>query len=147
MLIVVLIIVGIAGVYFTFSSSVDSAGTVNAGSLQEESISVEQDGGIGTSEEVKTFVLTGEHFKFMMNGLNNPEIKVKQGERIRIEFSSVQGLHDFVIDEFNVATSRVGDTDGQVFAEFIADKKGTFEYYCSVGEHRANGMKGNLIVE
>jgi plastocyanin len=29
----------------------------------------------------------------------------------------------------------------------VADKKGTFEYYCSVGQHRALGMKGKLVVE
>jgi plastocyanin len=33
------------------------------------------------------------------------------------------------------------------FIEFVANKKGKFEYYCSVGEHRAMGMKGNLVVE
>ena len=33
------------------------------------------------------------------------------------------------------------------FVEFTVDKTGTFEYYCSVGQHRANGMVGNLIVE
>ncbi len=36
---------------------------------------------------------------------------------------------------------------GKTFVEFTADKKGTFEYYCSVGEHRVNGMKGKFIVE
>jgi len=30
---------------------------------------------------------------------------------------------------------------------FVADKTGTFEYYCSVGNHRAQGMVGKLIVE
>jgi nitrite reductase (NO-forming) len=31
--------------------------------------------------------------------------------------------------------------------EFVADKTGTFEYYCSVGAHRAMGMTGSLVVE
>jgi hypothetical protein len=31
--------------------------------------------------------------------------------------------------------------------EFTADKAGTFEYYCSVGNHRAMGMKGTLTVK
>ena len=31
--------------------------------------------------------------------------------------------------------------------EFVVDKAGTFEYYCSVGNHRQMGMVGKLIVE
>lgn len=98
------------------------------------------------AEQVKTFVLTGENFKFLMNGQEAPELRVKEGDKVRIEFTSADGFHDWVVDEFNAATERV-QTDGSTFVEFIADKKGTFEYYCSVGQHRENGMIGNLIVE
>ena len=51
-----------------------------------------------------------------------------------------------MIDEFGVRTKQItaGQTDE---INFTADKVGTFEYYCSVGKHRALGMKGNLIVE
>jgi plastocyanin len=96
---------------------------------------------------VKTFVLTGENFKFVMNGNNNPEIRVQQGDIVRIEFSSTQGLHDWVVDEFGALTDRVRDTDGSTFVEFVVDQRGTFEYYCSVGTHRQQGMEGSLIVE
>ena len=37
-----------------------------------------------------------------------------------------------------------GETDS---IEFVADKVGTFEYYCSVGQHRSMGMVGKLTVE
>ncbi|MEK6792398.1 MAG: plastocyanin/azurin family copper-binding protein [Nanoarchaeota archaeon] len=98
-------------------------------------------------EGVKTFVVTGENFKFVVNGASNPDIKVNKGDRVRIEFTSTKGFHDWVVDEFDVATKQVRDSDGMTYVEFIADKIGTFEYYCSVGQHRANGMKGNLIVK
>lgn len=94
----------------------------------------------------KTFVLTGVNFKFLMEGQEAPELRVKEGDKVRIEFTSTDGFHDWVVDGFNAATERV-QTDGSTFVEFVADKKGTFEYYCSVGEHRVNGMVGNLIVE
>ena len=55
-------------------------------------------------------------------------------------------MHDFMIDEFEVATNQIGDGEEEEM-EFVADKIGTFEYYCSVGNHRAQGMKGKLIVE
>ena len=93
-----------------------------------------------------TFVLSGENYKFMMDGADNPELRVKAGDIVRIEFTSTNGFHDWKVDEFGAATERV-QTGGTTSVEFVADKAGTFEYYCSVGQHRANGMKGNLIVE
>ena len=99
------------------------------------------------ASDIKTFVFTGENFKFVMNEVDNPDIVVNNGDKVRIEFTSTQGFHDWVVDEFSAATSKVRDTDGMTSVEFTADEVGTFEYYCSVGEHRENGMKGNLIVE
>jgi len=99
------------------------------------------------TEEIKTFVITGENFKFVINGKDNPDIKVNKGDKVRIEFTSTSGLHDWVVNKFNVATNQVMDTAGMTSVEFIADEVGTFEYFCSVGSHRAKGMKGNLIVE
>lgn len=96
--------------------------------------------------EKVTFKLTGENFKFIMDGTEAPELRVKQGDLVRIEFTSTQGFHDWAVDEFDAATTQV-QTGGSTSVEFIADQKGTFEYYCSVGQHRANGMFGNLIVE
>lgn len=128
---IVLLIVG-AGVYYFYDLNSDNAGEVISGN---------------NVNGVKTFVLTGENFKFMMDGSDNPDIKVNQGDKVRIEFSSAQGFHDWIIDEFSVATAQIGDTNESTFVEFIASEKGTFEYYCSVGQHRANGMKGNLIIE
>jgi uncharacterized cupredoxin-like copper-binding protein len=31
--------------------------------------------------------------------------------------------------------------------QFVADKTGTFEFYCSVGNHRQMGMVGTLVVQ
>lgn len=73
-------------------------------------------------------------------------IKVKKGETVRISFRSVDGVHDFVIDEFDARTEII--REGQTTeVSFVADKTGEFEYYCSVGNHRALGMKGTLVVE
>lgn len=98
------------------------------------------------SAEMKTFVLTGGNYWFEMDGQRAPELRVKLGDKVRIEFTNVEGFHDFVVDEFNAATEQI-NTGGSTFVEFVADKTGTFEYYCSVGQHRANGMVGNLVVE
>jgi plastocyanin len=132
--IAVLLIVIIAGIFFVNNSNV--TGSTITPTEKEEM----QNSG------VKTFVISGENFKFTMNGVDNPEIKVKQGDKIKIEFTSASGFHDFVIDELGAKTEKLRDGGSQAI-EFTASKKGTFEYYCSVGEHRAKGMKGNFIVE
>ncbi len=94
----------------------------------------------------KVFVVDSSYLRFYINGVENPDIKVKQGDKVRIEFGSQEGFHDWVVDEFNAKTSKV-TAGNSTSVEFVADKKGTFGYYCIVGRHRANGMKGRFIVE
>ena len=65
---------------------------------------------------------------------------------MRIVFKNNKGTHDWVIDEFNARTKTI-QSDQTDTIEFIADKLGTFEYYCSVSNHRQMGMVGQLIVE
>ncbi|MDQ5952387.1 MAG: plastocyanin, partial [Patescibacteria group bacterium] len=70
---------------------------------------------------------------------------VQKGDTVRIIFKNEDGFHDLKIDEFNVATKQIqGGAEETV--EFVADKAGTFEYYCSVGKHRDMGMKGTITV-
>lgn len=89
---------------------------------------------------VKEFTLEGTSFAF-----SKKELKVKKGDTVKIIFNNKEGFHDWVIDEFSANTKKIGAGQSDTI-QFVADKVGTFEYYCSVGSHRANGMKGNLIV-
>jgi cytochrome c oxidase subunit 2 len=91
--------------------------------------------------EEKVFDLVGSDFEYDVK-----EIRVKRGETVTINLTVAEGMHDWRVDEFGAMTEviEVGEV-GSV--TFVADIVGTFEYYCSVGQHRANGMVGNLIVE
>ncbi len=91
--------------------------------------------------EVKSFTVNGKSFSFSPS-----EIKVKKGDTVKITFKDTDGFHDLVIDEFNARTSRINGGEAAEMT-FVADKTGKFEYYCSVGSHRAKGMTGTLIVE
>lgn len=93
----------------------------------------------GGQSEARMIEVTGSNFKFSPS-----EIKVKQGDKIVIHFIAKGGVHDLVIDGYNVATKQTSSEDT---IEFIVDKTGTFEYYCSIGNHRQMGMIGKLIVE
>lgn len=105
----------------------------------------------GTTAEASTSPTSGVNVvPFSVEGgmyyFNPNEIRVKQGDRVRITFTNVEGMHDLVIDEFNVKskTIQAGESDT---VEFLADKKGTFQFYCSIPTHRQKGMVGNLIIE
>ena len=104
------------------------------------------DAGNDASGSVKTIALEGKSFMYLLDGQENPEIRVKQGDTVKIDLTVTDGFHDWVVDEFNAKTERV-QGPGSTSVEFVADKIGTFEYYCSVGDHRAKGMVGKFIVE
>lgn len=93
------------------------------------------------SPDAKEIVVEGSNYKF------NPDaISVKKGQKIRILFKNTNGMHDFRIDELNIATGVIQD-GREDFVEFTPDKTGTFEFYCSVDSHRQMGMVGKLTVE
>ena len=73
-------------------------------------------------------------------------MKLRKGDTVKIVFKNSGGMHDWVIDEFSAKTKRIAANQEDTI-QFVADKAGTFEYYCSVGNHRQMGMKGNLIVQ
>jgi len=93
------------------------------------------------NESIKTIKVEAGSYYYKPN-----IITVKKGEKVKIIMNSVSMMHDFNIDELGVKMPIVknGDT-GTV--EFTADKVGTFEYYCSVGQHRQMGQVGQLTVE
>lgn len=94
-----------------------------------------------TSSTTKEFTVEGGNFYFTPKTLT-----VNKGDTVTITFKNSGGIHDFKIDEFNVATARINGGQSATVI-FVADKSGTFEYYCSVGTHRQMGMVGTLTVK
>ncbi|HIJ99198.1 TPA: cupredoxin domain-containing protein, partial [archaeon] len=72
------------------------------------------------------------------------EITVNKGDLVRIKITNTKGTHDFKIDEFNAYSET--PLNQKVIIEFMADKSGTFEYYCTKTGHRQNGQWGTLKV-
>lgn len=93
------------------------------------------------SMEEKVVVVEASNFKF-----NIDTIIVKKGEKTKIVFKNLEGMHDFRVDKLGIKTKILEDA-GEETIEFTADEVGTFEFYCSVGEHRSMGMIGTLVVE
>lgn len=95
----------------------------------------------GESAQVREFDI--ESF---MYGYSPNSITVTQGDTVTINLTNSEGLHDWVIDEFAAATEIIGAGE-ETSITFVADQVGEFEFYCSVGNHRAQGMVGTLVVE
>ncbi len=94
-----------------------------------------------TDSTVKTFTIEAGSFYYKPN-----ELRVKKGDKVKIVMTAVSMMHDFNIDELGVKMPIVNNgKTGTV--EFVAEKAGTFQYYCSVGQHRKMGQVGTLIVE
>ena len=83
-------------------------------------------------------------FKF-----SQTEIKAKAGDTIKIKLVNNEGMHDLVIDELDVKSKQLkaGESEELTIVIPLSAKGKTFEYYCSVGNHRQQGMVGKLIIE
>lgn len=90
---------------------------------------------------LKKFTVTASNYQFTPN-----KITVKKGDNIQITLNNQGGTHDFVIDEFNVASNQLSGGDNDLVT-FVADKTGTYEFYCSIDGHRQMGMVGTLTVQ
>ena len=123
----------------TNDDAMDNMASPSPSVSNDPMVSVGVSVGVGT---VKSFTINASNFKF-----DPKEIKVKQGDTVKITLKSSGMPHDWNVDEITGAKTRILQSGEEQTIEFKADKKGTFEYYCSVGQHRANGMVGKLIVE
>ncbi len=77
---------------------------------------------------------------------NPEEIRVKQGERVRLLITATDRKHGFQIEALGIKTELPEGKETAV--EFTPDKPGTYEFKCSVRcGWRHGSMKGRLIVE
>lgn len=90
--------------------------------------------------DVTVIKMEGNKFRF-----SQPEIKVKLGDKVKVVLTAVDMPHNFDLEELNV-NGPIAQPGKTTIVEFTASELGVFEYFCSVGQHRANGMVGRLIV-
>ncbi len=85
--------------------------------------------------------MTASQWKFEPN-----VITVKQGDIIMLQIKSIDVTHGFNLPAFGV--NKQLEPGKTVTVQFVADKKGTFVFSCSVvcGSGHS-GMAGRLVVE
>jgi plastocyanin len=144
----IIVLVGVAVLVFLVMTNLRS----QPGEMDEKLFTVESESEVVAeiSENPEIDEEEGQVVEFDLRASNYEydlsEIRVKMGDRVKINLINEQGEHDLVIDELEVKSKILLDNESEVI-EFEANEKGIFEYYCSVGEHRQMGMVGNLIVE
>jgi plastocyanin len=87
--------------------------------------------------------IVGSNFEFSENKIN-----AKPGDIVTVEYSVDGGSHDFVIDALGVQSDVLsGDDSTTVTFTIPEDAAGeTYSFYCSIGNHRAQGMEGQLVI-
>jgi len=131
--------------YFLYVSYSDDStletATDTLGGLVEDTTEAVKDTASGIVAEAH--VVSVSAFEF---GYEPPSLRLPADTTIELTLSnSGSGLHDFMIDGQAIETKRIngGETDTIEFKL----KQGTYTFYCSVGNHRALGMEGVIIVE
>lgn len=89
---------------------------------------------------VKEFVITAKRFDFVPS-----IITVNKGDKVKLRIKSVDVTHGFSLSEYEI--SKTLEPNKEVIVEFLADKKGEFEFRCNNFCGSGHGeMKGVLIV-
>ena len=71
---------------------------------------------------------------------------VHQGDIVRITLHAEDIAHSFVIDSYRIAKKALPGL--AVTFEFLADRPGTFTFYCSLtSDERCREMHGQFVVE
>jgi len=137
--IVVIVLVVVVGGIYLFATS-NSQPALNDNTEMTEQEKVVDDTQMEVDADTVVIEVSGANFSF-----NPSNIAVKKGQKVKVVFTANDMQHDFVIDELNVKSDIVtaGNTTE---VEFTPTEAGEFEYYCSVGNHRAQGMVGTLTV-
>ncbi|MFQ5873340.1 MAG: cupredoxin domain-containing protein [Dehalococcoidia bacterium] len=89
---------------------------------------------------------------FVSLEVDNPTIEVNTGDTVEITFiSDGQIPHTWTLDADSPSpydvTTAILESGRSETLRFIADKPGTYTYYCKVPGHRDLGMVGTIIVQ
>lgn len=98
--------------------------------------------GENSQQQVKEITVLGTEY-----ALEPKNLSFVKGERIKLIFVNNGNFsHNIVIDELRVMSNTIPDGQ-QAVVEFTADKTGSFKIYCSVGNHMALGMEGQVEIK
>lgn len=97
----------------------------------------------GTSGHNLVFIGVGGE----IDGVFNPTLVAEPGDIVQITLVSSEAVqHNLQLDDFGVDTGMLTALGEERSVKFVADREGSFTYYCVVPGHQAAGMQGTLQV-
>jgi heme/copper-type cytochrome/quinol oxidase subunit 2 len=94
-------------------------------------------------------VQVGAHkYAYRVSGVDRPEIHVHEGDVIHVTFTAEDIPHSFTIDAPYRISKRASPGKPVIF-DFLADKPGTFEFYCNLAldDRCRKELRGTLVVD
>lgn len=118
-------------------------GAASTSELTELEQPVSPDGEAGESEMAADYQIDMSNFEYSVT-----EMTASPGQTLVVNLTTTDGMHDLVIDELGVQSSILNTGESQLIEIVIPEDAaaGEYEYYCSVGNHRAMGMVGTLTI-
>ena len=81
-----------------------------------------------------------------IDGVTNPTLRVNRSDQVTITVTNGQSFeHDFFIEGYLKHITGLTSINARGSVTFVADREGTFAYYCTIPGHRAS-MEGQFIV-
>ncbi len=103
-----------------------------------------------SAQTQRAFTVRAHKYAFLVNGAAKPEIRVTQGDLVRITFLSEDIPHSFTIVDHDGSQYRImrrAEPGKPVTFEFLADKAGTFAFRCTLTiDPGCKDMEGWLVV-
>ncbi len=91
----------------------------------------------------REIVIEASEFKFSPS-----DVRVKKGETVKLTLKNVGKMpHDWVVEKMGGASIDKINGGQTTSITITPSQTGTFTTFCSVGNHRQQGMVGKLIVE
>ena len=81
-----------------------------------------------------------------IDGVTNPTLRVNRSDQVTITVTNGQSFeHDFFIEGYLKHITGLTSINARGSVTFLADREGTFAYYCTIPGHRAS-MEGQFVV-
>lgn len=159
---IVIAIFVIVGVIVYSTSAADKDNLVNSDGMEqtimEEKVTVDSEDTLVADEEAmendigieeESMMVEADMVMDLKSFSFTPDlIEIPAGETMTIKLTNSGGFHDFVVDELDVASEQIneGDTTIVTITAPLDAAGDEYEFYCSVGNHRAQGMVGIVKV-
>lgn len=93
-----------------------------------------------TQKKSREIIVTSTSYAFVPN-----IVSFKSRERVVLVFKNIEGAHSIDIPALGIKT-KILQAGEEARMDISVKKPGTYEFYCLVGNHKAQGMTGKIIV-